>query len=131
MILIDSNIPMYLVGAAHPLKERSHEVVEKLVRNRKRLVTNAEVFQEICHRYQAIKRTDIIQPAFDILLNIVDEVLPITKKDVLRGKDLLLSYVRLSARDALHIAHMENNKIKEIFTFDKHFDQLAWISRIS
>ena len=51
MILIDSNIPMYLVGAPHPHKSDAQRWLEKLVSDRERLVTDAEVLQEILHRY--------------------------------------------------------------------------------
>ncbi|MGB9432458.1 MAG: hypothetical protein WBQ89_09470, partial [Candidatus Acidiferrum sp.] len=67
MILIDSNIPMYLVGASHVHKTDAQRSLERLVSDRQRLVTDAEVLQEILHRYVAIDRRDAIQPAFDTL----------------------------------------------------------------
>lgn len=36
-----------------------------------RLVTDAEVLQEILHRYVSIARSDAIQPAFDALLGLL------------------------------------------------------------
>ena len=73
MILVDSNIPMYLVGAPHPHKADAQRLLEKLITDRQRLVTDAEVLQEILHRYVAIDRRDAIQPAFDALLGVVDQ----------------------------------------------------------
>ena len=58
MILIDSNIPMYLVGAAHPHKSDAQRTLERLVTERQRLITDAEVLQEILHRYMALNRRD-------------------------------------------------------------------------
>jgi hypothetical protein len=72
MIFVDSNIPMYLVGAAHPHKADAQQLLEASVSARERLVTDAEVLQEILHRYAAINRRDAIQPAFDALLGVVD-----------------------------------------------------------
>ena len=63
---------MYLVGAPHPHKADAQRLLEKLVGDRQRLVTDAEVLQEILHRYIAINRRDTIQPAFDALLGIAD-----------------------------------------------------------
>ena len=40
-------------------------MLEKLIRDRQRLTTDAEVLREILHRYVAIDRRDAIQPAFD------------------------------------------------------------------
>ena len=73
MIFIDSNIPMYLVGKSHPLKTEAQRLLEEAVSSEQRLVTSAEVLQEILHRYVSINRRDAIQPAFDALLGVVDE----------------------------------------------------------
>src|ERR1022692_1479833 len=51
VIFIDSNIPMYLVGAAHPNKTSAQILLESLIAKGERLVTDAEVLQEILHRY--------------------------------------------------------------------------------
>jgi hypothetical protein len=131
MILVDSNIPMYLVGAPHPHKADAQRWLEKLVRDRQRLVTDAEVLQEILHRYVAIDRRDAIQPAFDALLGVVDEVLPIDNAAVERAKQIVLEYRRLSARDAVHLSIMEQHDIGQILTFDSGFDALPGITRLA
>ena len=51
MIFVDSNIPMYLVGAPHRHKDDARRLLERFVAERIPLVTDAEVFQEILHRY--------------------------------------------------------------------------------
>jgi len=131
VILVDSNIPMYLVGASHPHKLDAQRLIEKLVRDRQRLVTDAEVLQEILHRYVALDRRDAIQPAFDALLAVADEVLPIDQPAVERAKEIVLQYRRLSARDALHVAIAEQYGIAEILSFDSGFDSVPGIRRIS
>lgn len=130
MIFVDSNIPMYLVGADHPHKRDARLLLEQLIGEKARLVTNPEVFQEILHRYAAINRKDAIQPAFDALYGVVDEVCIITEQDVLKAKDLVLAYQGASARDALHAAHMNRLKIETILTFDRGFDLFPGIKRI-
>lgn len=130
MIFIDSNVPMYLVGADHPHKIDSHRAVERLLADRRRLVTDAEVLQEILHRYCAIERREAIQPACDVLLAMVDEVLPIERREALRAKDMVLGNRRLSARDAIHLAVMETHSIDEILSFDRGFDGLPGIVRL-
>jgi len=131
VILIDSNIPMYLVGAAHPHKRDAQRLLEKLVSERQRLVTDAEVLQELLHRYVAIARPDAIQPAFDALLGIVDQVLAIDRAVVERAKQIVLGNRHLSARDAVHLAIMEEHGIDRILTFDTGFDGFPGITRIS
>ena len=130
MILVDSNIPMYRVGAAHPHKLDALRLIEAALSAGERLVTNAEVLQEICHRYSAIGRRDAIQPAFDAILGVVDEVLPIEHEDVEAAKDLLLRYTSLSARDAVHAAVMLRHGIERIMTFDRGFDAHPGIERL-
>jgi len=131
MILVDSNVPMYLVGASHPHKLDAQRLVEKLIRARQRLVTDAEVLQEILHRYVAIDRRDAIQPAFDALLAVVDEVLPVDHTAIDRAKEIVLRYRRLSARDAVHLAIAEQYGIAEILSFDAGLDSMPGIRRIS
>lgn len=121
---------MYLVGAAHPRKTDAQRLLEQLVSERERLVTDAEVFQEILHRYSAINRRDAIQPAFDALLNVVDQVIPVDISSVARAKEIVLGDHKLSARDALHLALMEQHGIENILSFDSGFDGFPGISRI-
>lgn len=131
MIFVDSNIPMYLVGAAHPHKADTRRLLEEFVSRRERLVTNAEVLQEILHRYVAINRRDMIQPAFDALLGIVDEVFAMDQAAAERAKEIVMGHARISARDALHLAIMEKHKIGMIFSFDMGFDGYPAITRLA
>ena len=130
MIFIDSNVPMYLIGAPHPHKADAQRLLEKYVTGRERLVTDAEVLQEILHRYVAIERRDAIQPAFDALLGIVDEVFPVDLPGVERAKTIVSGNERLSARDALHLAVMERQGVDRILSFDRGFDEFPGIERI-
>lgn len=129
MIFVDSNIPMYLVGASHPHKTDARQLLETAIAASERLVTSAEVLQEILHRYAAIGRRDAIQPAFDALLGVVDEVIPIELADVERAREVVLGMPDLSARDALHAAVMERHAIATILTFDAAFDAVPGLSR--
>jgi len=130
VILVDSNVPMYLVGAAHPHKADSQRLLEAAVAGGEKLVTDAEVLQEILHRYVAIARRDAIQPAFDALLGVVDEVFAIEAADAERAKAIVLERPGLSARDAIHAAVMQRRGVKRILTFDAGFDVLPGIERI-
>lgn len=121
---------MYLIGAPHPHKIDAQRMLEKSILERQRLVTDVEVLQEILHRYVAIDRRDAVQPAFDALLGVVDEIFPIDVSVVERAKKLVLSRKRISARDALHYAIMQQQDIQQIMTFDTGFDGFPGIKRI-
>lgn len=130
MILVDSNVPMYLVGADHRHKFDAQRLLERAIAAGERLVSDAEVLQEILHRYVAIGRRDAIQPAFDALLGVVDEVFPITESNALRARTLLLGSPQLSARDAIHVAVMEEQGVGVVMTFDRGFDPVPGIRRL-
>jgi uncharacterized protein len=131
MILVDSNIPMYLVGAPHPHKARAQTLIERLVVAGERLVTDVEVLQEILHRYTAIDRPDAIQPAFDAVVGVVDDVLPVVLADVEEAKRIILGRYGLSARDALHLGVMAGHGISRILSFDTGFDRYPDVERLS
>jgi uncharacterized protein len=131
VILVDSNVPMYLIGGAHPHKTDAQRLLERCLSERQRLVTDAEVLQEILHRYAAINRHHNIQLALDALLGAVDEVIPISRTVVERAKQIVLGYRGLSARDAVHLAVMEQDGIETILSFDSGFDGFPGITRLS
>src|ERR1700692_916376 len=54
VIFIDSNIPMYVIGRPHPHREGAQRLLERAAVAGERLVTDAEVLQEILHRYDAL-----------------------------------------------------------------------------
>lgn len=130
MIYVDSNVPMYLIGAPHIHKTDAQRAVERLIADEVRMVTSAEVFQEILHRYRAIDRADAVQPAFDVLGAIVDDVYDVTRADVEAARDALLGRWNLSSRDALHLAVMRRRDVHRILTFDRAFDTVPGVERL-
>jgi uncharacterized protein len=130
VILVDSNVPMYLVGADHPLKARARQLAEEAIAAGEALCTDAEVLQEILHRYRAIARPDMIDPAFAAVLGIVDVVYPIELGDVERARRILQSSPMRSARNAIHIAVMHARDIDRVMSFDRGFDGIAGIQRL-
>jgi hypothetical protein len=130
LIFVDSNIPMYLVGAEHPHKTDSQVLVKRLFAAGRPLVTDAEVLQEILHRFIALNRRDAIGQTFKALLDIVDDVFPVEKADVLRAAEIAQHRASFSARDAIHIAVMEHYGVHSILSFDADFDRWPGLERI-
>ncbi len=130
MIFIDSNVPMYLVGAPHPNKDRALAMLSRLARDGERFVTDVEVYQEILHRYTAIQRLDAIGPAFDSLDAIADDVLTFAMSEVRAARALIESVDGLSARDALHVAVMRKAGTNRILSFDRGFDSCPEVNRL-
>ena len=130
MIFVDSNVPMYLVGAPHPNKDRAVAALTQLVGNRERFVTDVEVYQEILHRYTATRRLDAIDAAFESLDAIADDVLTFGMSEIRAARALISSVDGLSARDALHVAVMRKAGINRILSFDQGFDACPGIDRV-
>jgi uncharacterized protein len=129
VIFIDSNVPMYVVGADHPNKRLARDLVARAALDDETLVTDAEVLQEILHRYVSIRRHDAIGPAMEAVLSMVDRVFPMEVADVELAAGIVHG-TRVSARDAVHVAVMRRRGIDRIMTFDRGFDQVEGITRI-
>ena len=130
MIFIDSNVPMYLVGAPHPNKDRAIAILTQLIRDDEQLVTDVEVYQEILHRFTAIRRPDAIDSAFESLDGIADDVLTYGMPEVRAARALIGSVDGISARDALHVSVMRKAGTDRIFSFDDGFDKCPGIERL-
>ena len=130
MIFVDSNVPMYLVGASHPNKDRAVVLLTQLVRDGEQLVTDVEVYQEILHRYTAIQRPGAIDAAFASLDAIVDDVLTFDMPEIRVARALIGSVDGLSARDALHVAVMRKAGADRILSFDGGFDACPGVDRL-
>ena len=130
MVFLDSNVPMYLLGAEHPNKALASAELSRLITSRERLITDAAVYEELVYLYATIGRRDMIQPAFDVLSSMVDEVIAIDQAHVNAAKALVLAYPEVSARDAVHAATMQQNDVRQILTFDTGFDLIPDLQRI-
>ena len=130
MTFIDSNVPMYLIGAPHPNKTRAVELVNQLAREGERLVTDIGVYQEILHRYTAIRRIDAIDAASRSLDAIVDEVLTFGLPEIRAARSTMDAVDGVSARDALHVAIMRSRRIGRILSFDRGFDGFPELDRL-
>ena len=131
-VFIDANIPIYLGGSDHPLKEPSKEILATVAVRREPFITDAEVLQELLHRYKSLRmwpepgeRTFV-----DFAMLMDGRIEPMFAEDVQRAADLADAHPRLSARDLVHIAVMERAGATAIVTADTAFDNLAGIERL-
>jgi predicted nucleic acid-binding protein len=131
MIFVDSNVPMYLIGADDPHKAAARRLLERAIVDNEPLGTDVEVLQELLHRYLSIGRRDAIGPAWDAIVGVVDVIHPIELEDVARARRLIDTASALSARDALHLAVMQRHGITRIMTFDAGFDGIVGIERVT
>lgn len=127
---IDTNIPMYAAGQEHPLKARCLEIMKSVANGDLEAYTDTEVFQEILYRYFSIKRGELGLQVFDTFSKIMHgAVLPVRFEDMLLARKLInkASYAKLSPRDVIHLAVMQNNGIDHIITADRAFEEVEGI----
>ncbi|MGQ0703090.1 MAG: type II toxin-antitoxin system VapC family toxin [Gemmatimonadales bacterium] len=130
MIYVDSNVPMYLVGGKHPNKQRVVELAPRLISAQERLVTSAETFQEIIHRYLAIKDRRHLNAAYEALDALVAGAADVTKQDVDAALAVSGQYPGLSSRDCLHVAVMRRLGCRTVWSYDAGFDEVPGLQRI-
>jgi uncharacterized protein len=130
VIFVDSNIPMYVAGRDHPLRDPALRFMERAKSADIEICTSTEVLQEILHRYAALQRVDLATNVYDLFVQLCPVVLPVTLADTDRARAMLPEGKGISVRDAVHAAVMLNNGIEEIATFDAGFDSITGVMRV-
>jgi len=130
VIFVDSNVPMYLIGADTSRKAAARRLLERAIVDDEPLATDVEVLQEVLHRYLVIEQHEAIGPAWEAIVGVVDVIHPVEVEDVSRARRLIAAATSLSARDALHIAVMQRYGITRILSFDTGFDGILGIERL-
>jgi predicted nucleic acid-binding protein len=116
---VDTNVIMYAVGRAHPLKEEARRFFEEAVRDRTPLATSAEVLQELLHAYLPVTRLETLDAALELVEARVETVWSVEKEDVRFARALVRAHAGLGARDLLHLACCRRRGIDTIKTFDR------------
>jgi len=130
-LFVDANVPIYAAGRPHPLKQPCVELLTAVASRPDRFVTDAEVLQELLHRYRALglwEQGGRVLSNFALLFR--GHVEPVFGSDIERAASFADRYVALSARDLLHLAVMQRLGIRLIVSADKDFDKAVEIGRL-
>ena len=130
MILLDANILMYAAGAAHPHKAPSLALLDRVAGGDVDAAIDAEVLQEILHRYRAIGRWRDGRRVYDLARRLVVSVLPITAEVTDAARALMDDHPKLMARDALHAAVCRLSQAEAICSYDDDLDVVAGLRRL-
>jgi uncharacterized protein len=130
VILIDSNVLMYAAGTPHRNKAASAALIERIAAGGVDAILDAEVLQEILHRYRAIGRWASGRELYDLARRIIPAVIPITVEILDVARSLLDAHSALMARDALHAAVCREADLDAICTYDRDFDRIPGIQRL-
>ena len=127
---VDTNVFLYRAGADPDWRARCDRALLGARDSGVALATNAEVLQEILHHYFSRGRPRLARSVHRAALEFCDEIIPVTEHHTTRALALLLEHERLPARDAFHIATMEDRGIRSILSADSDFDAVAGVDRI-
>jgi uncharacterized protein len=130
LILIDANLFMYAAGAEHPHKAPSVALLRRIGLGEIEAAVDAEVLQEILHRYRAIRRWPEGREVYALARRIVPLVVAITDQVVDRARDLLDADAQLGARDALHAAVVLERGMEGVYSYDRDLDRIAGLRRL-
>lgn len=128
---IDTNIPIYAAGSAHPLKEPCTQILLLVAENPQGFITNAEVLQELLHRYLALGRwrqgREVFRRFNDLMVGRIETI---NAFDVQKVAILADTYPELGGRDLLHLAVMQRLDLHGIVSADAGFDRLPGLERL-
>ena len=128
-VFIDSNVPMYVAGRDHPLREPARRFLARVRAGEIDGCTSTEVLQEILYRYVGLRRVDLALEVYELFVRVCPVVFPVTLADTDRTRDLLRQAPGVGVRDALHAAVMLNDEVKRIASFDRGFDRHPKLER--
>ncbi len=129
-IHIDANVFFYSVGRDHPLRNPARRVLA-LALEREEFFTDAEVFQELLHRYLALRIWEEMQPLFAGLADLMSgRTEAMLAEDVEHAAQLATTYPALSARDLIHVAVIQRVGATHIVSADTDFDTVDSIERL-
>jgi hypothetical protein len=129
VILVDANVIMYAAGAEHPHKRPSVAFLERVARGEVEATIDAEVLQEILHRYRAIGRWEDGRRVYDLARQLFRSVVPVTAEVLDRARRILDTDRRIMARDALHAAVVMTDGLEAVCSWDRDFDRIKGLVR--
>jgi predicted nucleic acid-binding protein len=128
---IDANIPIYAAGREHPIEEPCARVLRMAAEDPQSFVTDAEVLQELMHRYLASGRWPLgreVLRAFAVAM--LNRIEPVHAEDIHLAAELADQHPGVSSRDLVHAAVMRRLGIDRIISADTDFDHLPGITRL-
>ena len=124
-------MPIYAAGKPHPLKAACGQILRLAALNPGAFVTDAEVLQELLHRYRGSEQWEVARARIEDFGTVMrDRVAPLLADDVLTATRLADTHPRLSARDLVHLAVLRRVGAGSIITADADFDAVDGVIRL-
>ena len=128
---IDANIPIYAAGRESLYKAPCARVLMMAAEQPQSFVTDAEVLQELVHRYVASGRWALGREVMHGFAEVMhDRIEPVCAADIQAAARLADRHPGISARDLVHAAVMQRMGADRIISVDTDFDRLPGITRL-
>lgn len=131
---IDTNIFVRFITADDEIQSpQSYEIIKKLSTGELEAITNEAVIAEICYVLSSKKLPYQLTHE-----EIKERLIPVLslrglriehKRILFDALDVYAAYPPLDFVDALNVAHMNDEGIEPIISYDHHFDQIAHVNR--
>ena len=128
---LDANVPIYAAGRPHRLKEPCAQVLMLAAERPEAFLIDAEVLQELLHRYLALRLWPEGRDVFHRFADLMRErVEPVQAIDVEQAALLADELPELGARDLLHAAIMSRLGVQRVISADAGLDRLTEVERL-
>jgi predicted nucleic acid-binding protein len=127
---VDANVPMYAIGADHPLKAPCVTILRAIGRGELAATTDTEILQELLHRYVSLGQRARAVEVTTLVADAIPAVASVTQADLRAAMVLIAAHPELPVRDAIHAAVMQRTGVELIISADRHFDAVLGLTRI-
>jgi predicted nucleic acid-binding protein len=112
------------------LKQPSERILNEIGEGSLDATTNTVVIQEILFILDRRGNREAGIAIAQDIMDLIPDLLPVTRPDMIMASLLLEQYQQLKSRDAVHAATMRTNGFDTIITADRHFDSIEGVNRI-
>ncbi len=132
LAFVDANVPMYAAGADHRLKAPCIDVMAMIAAHPRAFLTDAEVLQELIHRYLSERRWALGRAVFREFAELMEgRIEPVHAEDVAHAAQMADDCPGVSSRDLVHAAAAQRAGVSRIISADAHFDLLPGVERLA
>jgi len=128
VILLDTNVLVYAVGANHPLQEPSRRLIEAAAS--RRVTTALAVIQEFLHVFGLSRPRSVAATTARDYAEALAPLIEPTISDLTLAIDLYARHRRLEAFDALLAAMAINRDVDALVTADRAFQDVPGLQAL-
>lgn len=127
-LYLDTNVFIYLSDKESPFYHDCLKLITYCHKNQIPLLTSTETIQEIIHLAKNTKQLEKGIKVAQKTLQLVSEILAITKTTIEIYLVNISKYPTATSRDVIHAAVCQENRIDKLISFDRDFKRFKELS---